>query len=167
MALYCGKFEYMFERLTYNQRRDRLKEEVGSGLIVLLGNEESSMNFKDNWYHFRQDSSFLYFCAVSLPGLAAILDCDSGEEIIFGDELTIDDIIWTGSQPTIAELAEKSGISRTAPASKIESYIQKGLIEGRLIHVLPPYRDETLHEDCRMDKMDFSFCTGKCLREPD
>lgn len=132
----------MFSKDTYLQRRNRLKKDVGSGLIVLLGNEESSMNFKDNWYHFRQDSTFLYFCAVSLPGLTAILDCDSGEDCILGDELTIDDIVWTGPQPTIASLAENSGITQTAPTSQLETKIKKAINDGRTVHFLPPYREE-------------------------
>lgn len=132
----------MFSKDTYIQRRNRLKKDVGSGLIVLLGNEESSMNFKDNWYHFRQDSSFLYFCAVSLPGLTSILDCDSGEDLILGDELTIDDIVWTGPQPTISSLAEKSGITKTAPNKQIEIVIKKAIADGRKIHFTPPYREE-------------------------
>ncbi|MEO9965666.1 MAG: aminopeptidase P family protein [Reichenbachiella sp.] len=132
----------MFSRETYIQRRNRLRKDVSQGLIVLLGNEESSMNFKDNWYHFRQDSSFLYFCAVSLPGLTAVLDCDSGEDMIFGDELTIDDIVWTGPQPTIASLAEKSGITNTAPTSQLEVVLKKALSDGRKVHFTPPYREE-------------------------
>ena len=51
----------MFNKEIYIKRREKLMEQVGSGFIVLLGNEESSMNYKDNHYPFRQDSSFLYF----------------------------------------------------------------------------------------------------------
>lgn len=136
----------MFSKDTFLQRRQRLRKEVGSGLIVLLGNEESSMNFKDNCYHFRQDSSFLYFCAVSLPSLTAIFDCDTGEDFILGDELTIDQIVWTGPQPTIASLAEKSGITNTAPISKIESMIQSAINSGRQIHFIPSYREEHVNK---------------------
>jgi len=132
----------MFSIDTYIQRRHRLKKDVANGLIVFLGNEESSINFKDNWYHFRQDSTFLYFCAVALPSLTAILDCDSGEDTIFGDELTIDDIVWTGPQPSIATLAEKSGITKTAPTNQLEVILKKAVSEGRAIHFIPPYREE-------------------------
>ena len=124
----------MFAAQTYIERRKRLKEKVGSGIIVLLGNEESSINFKDNWYHYRQDSSFLYFFGISLPGLTGLINCDTGEEIIFGDELTIDHIVWTGPQPTIADLASKCGVISTLPTHKIKESL-KGLV-----HYLPPYR---------------------------
>lgn len=147
----------MFNKDTYTQRRNHLKKEVSNGLIVLLGNEESSMNFKDNWYHFRQDSSFLYYCAVSLPGLTAVFDCDSGEDVIYGDELTIDDIVWTGPQPTIASLAEKSGITKTAPNSQLEGVIKKALNDGRTVHFIPPYREEHVTK--------LSAWTGKSVDE--
>ncbi|MEP2026524.1 MAG: aminopeptidase P family protein [Reichenbachiella sp.] len=147
----------MFSKDTYIQRRNRLKKDVGNGLIVLLGNEESSINFKDNWYHFRQDSSFLYFCAVALPSLTAIFDCDSGEDMILGDELTIDDIVWTGPQPSIASLAEKSGIIQTAPASQIEKILKNAIASGRKIHFIPPYREEHVTK--------LSAWTGKAIIE--
>ncbi len=124
----------MFSAEVYKERRRQLREKVGSGTILLLGNEESSINFKDNWYHFRQDSSFLYFYGINLPGLTATINCDSGEEIIYGDELTMDHIVWTGPQPTIAELAAKSGVSKTFPSNKISSSL------GSNVHYLPPYR---------------------------
>jgi len=124
----------MFSAQTYIQRRKNLKEKVGSGIILLLGNDESSVNFKDNWYHYRQDSSFLYFFGINLPGLTAMINCDTGEETIFGDELSIDHIVWTGPQPTIATLASKCGVNNTLPTRKIASSL-KGTV-----HYLPPYR---------------------------
>ncbi len=66
------------------------------GLLLFMGNEESSMNYRDNWYPFRQDSSFLYYFGLDLAGLVALIDLDNNREIIFGNELSIDDIIWTG-----------------------------------------------------------------------
>ena len=80
----------MFEKHIYIERRHKLKLAVGTGLIVLLGNEESSMNYADNQYPFRQDSTFLYFFGIDRPGLIALIDIDSDKEIIFGDDLTIE-----------------------------------------------------------------------------
>ena len=51
----------MFNKETYIQRRNRLKKEIGKGILLFLGNNESGMNYADNTYHFRQDSTFLYF----------------------------------------------------------------------------------------------------------
>lgn len=93
----------MFNKETYIQRRNRLKKEIGKGILLFLGNNESGMNYADNTYHFRQDSTFLYFFGSDYAGLSALIDIDEDREIIFGDELTIDDIVWMGTQPTIRE----------------------------------------------------------------
>src|SRR5690606_6432333 len=105
----------MFNREIYSARRQQLKATVKQGLILLLANKESSMNYKDNLYHFRQDSSFLYFIGIDRPSLAAVIDIDNDREIVFGDELTMDDIIWTGPRETIREQAAKSGIPNVQP----------------------------------------------------
>jgi len=64
----------MFNKQTYIQRRKTLAEKVGSGLILLLGNDESPMNYADNGYHFRQDSTFLYFFGLVFPALAWVIE---------------------------------------------------------------------------------------------
>ncbi|RNI31734.1 aminopeptidase P family protein [Rufibacter latericius] len=134
----------MFTKETYVSRRNRLKKQVGSGLIVLLGNEQSSMNYKDNWYHFRQDSTFLYFFGIDRAGLVAVLDVEDDTEIIFGDELTPDDIVWMGPQKSIREQASEIGVGVTKPISTLDSYFQDALAKKREIHFLPPYRPENL-----------------------
>ena len=87
---------------SYLRRRARLKKDVGSGLLLFLGNHEVGMNYADNTYRFRQDSSFLYFFGLDYAGLAAIIDIDEDREVVFGDELTIDDITFTSCRPTVA-----------------------------------------------------------------
>ncbi|MEP7255299.1 MAG: aminopeptidase P family protein [Ferruginibacter sp.] len=130
----------LFESSVYENRRKVLKENIKSGLILLMGNEESGMNYKDNWYPFRQDSCFLYYFGIDLSGLAAIIDAGSGEETIFGNELSIEDIVWTGPQSTVVEMAAAVGISKTAPYAAIETVIRKAITSGRQIHFIPPYR---------------------------
>ena len=93
----------MFSKETYISRRAELKRRVGSGLILFLGNDEVGMNYAANIYPFRQDSSFLYYFGLAYAGLNAIIDIDNDAEIIFGDELTIDDIVWTGHSPLSAK----------------------------------------------------------------
>ena len=88
----------MFSANTYRERREHLKKRMDKGLLLFLGNHESPMNYADNTYHFRQDSSFLYFWALDVAGLAAIIDLESGEETIFGKDLTVDDIVRMGPQ---------------------------------------------------------------------
>ena len=132
----------MFSKETYINRRSKLKSDVKSGILLFLGNNESGMNYADNTYHFRQDSTFLYFFGSDYAGLNAIIDIDENREIIFGDELTIDHIVWMGSQPTIKEKSEHVGINDTAPAAQLKDYLQSAMAKGRKIHYLPPYRPE-------------------------
>lgn len=131
-----------FESSVYSNRRAVLKKKIATGIILLMGNEESGMNYKDNWYPYRQDSSFLYYFGINTAGLAAIIDTDSGEEIIFGNELTIEDIVWTGPLPSLVEMAASVGIIKTAPYKNIETIIDKALAGNRKIHFIPPYRSE-------------------------
>ncbi len=113
-------------------------------MIVLLGNEQSSMNYKDNWYPFRQDSTFLYFFGIDRAGLVAVIDVEDDAEVIFGDELTPDDIVWMGPQKSIREQASEVGVFATNPQSSLESYFREALAKKREIHFLPPYRPENL-----------------------
>lgn len=129
----------LFPTDTYTKRRQQLKEAVGSGIILLMGNDEAPMNYEHNIYRFRQDSSFLYFFGLNQPGLAAIIDCDSGTEIIYGREYTIDDIIWVGPQPhTLVDLAAMVGCSTVHTPEQLP--VKLGAARGRTVHHLPPYR---------------------------
>jgi Xaa-Pro aminopeptidase len=132
----------MFNKDTYTQRRKKLMQSVGTGIILLLGNNESPMNYADNTFHFRQDSSYLYFFGMNYPNLAGVMDCDSGEEWVFGDDLTIDDFVWMGPQPTIAERAAKFGVTKTASINSLVEMLDLASRQDRQIHFLPPYRPE-------------------------
>ncbi|MBB5635878.1 Xaa-Pro aminopeptidase [Pedobacter cryoconitis] len=129
----------MFAKEVYQERRNKLKSVIGEGIILLPGNEESGMNFRDNTYHFRQDSCFLYFTGISRPGLCLIIDIDNDQEILFGDELTVDDIVWTGALETIEAQAEKAGI----PFTRKRTEVINALTGNRKVHFLPVYRAET------------------------
>ena len=126
----------------YFKRRAQLKHDIGNGLLLFLGNGEVGMNYADNTYRFRQDSTFLYFFGLDYPNLAAIIDIDEDKDIVFGNELTIDDIVWTGKQPTLSEKANAMGISSTLPMSELKNYIIRAQRKGQPIHFLPPYRGE-------------------------
>ena len=99
------------------------------------------MNYRDNWYPFRQDSSFLYFVGLDLPHLAAVIDIDNDRDILFGEEATEDDLIWNGRQPSLAEQAHLAGISTFKSLSSLVSYLKK-TGAGKTVHFLPPYRPE-------------------------
>lgn len=132
----------MFAKETYVQRRALLKQKMGSGVILFLGNDEQGLNYEDNTFRYRQDSTFLYYFGLSFAGLSAIIDVDEDREIIFGDELTIDHIVWMGTQPTLHEKAAAVGITETRPAAELATYLHHVVQKGEMIHYLPPYRAE-------------------------
>ena len=132
----------MFNKDTYRERRDKLKKIVGKGLILLFGNDESPMNYTDNTYHFRQDSTFLYYFGIQQPGLAAVIDIDRDLEVVFGDEYTVEDYVWRGPQPTIASLAEKCGVESVQPAENLAAVLGTAQQKKQTIHFLPLYRHE-------------------------
>jgi Xaa-Pro aminopeptidase len=132
----------MFPVTTYINRRKVLKKAVSKGVLLFFGNGESPMNYADNTYHFRQDSTFLYYFGNDYAGLSAIIDLDEDREIIFGDELTIDDIVWMGRQPALREKCEHAGIRETLPSGALKGYLRDAAAGGRQIHFLPPYRAE-------------------------
>ena len=126
----------MFETSVYKNRRARLK----SGLVLILGNGEAPANYTDNTYKFRQDSSFLYFFGLNQPGFAGVIDIDSGDEYIFGNDVDMDDIIWMGPQPSVKDMAARVGVSKTAPFARLADCMKTAISQGRRIHFLPPYR---------------------------
>ncbi|MDE5852058.1 MAG: aminopeptidase P N-terminal domain-containing protein [Alistipes sp.] len=133
----------MFSAKTYGTRRNLLRTKIQSGIVLLPGNAPAPNNYPNNAYYFRQDSTFLYYFGLNLPSLVGLLDVDSGEEMLFGDDFTVEDIIWTGPQPTLRELGAQVGITATYPLAALEERLRKAIALGRRIHYLPPYRGET------------------------
>lgn len=132
----------MFAKETYIQRRALLKKNIGSGVLLFLGNDEQGLHYEDNTFRYRQDSTFLYYFGLSFAGLSAIIDIDEDKEIIFGDELTIDHIVWMGTQPTLKEKSGRVGITEVMPSAEIMNYLHKAVRKGQTVHYLPPYKAE-------------------------
>lgn len=130
----------MFTANVYKERREMLRKQLGSGLILLLGNNEASANYPDNTYRFRQDSTFLYFFGINKPGFAGVLDVEEGSDCIFSNDFTMDDIIWMGPQPSVAEQAREVGVEKSAPLSALTEVVQQAVRKGQRVHFLPPYR---------------------------
>ncbi|MCX6253425.1 MAG: aminopeptidase P family protein [Bacteroidia bacterium] len=133
----------MFKSEVYTKRREELHKKMKTGLALFIGNAEAPMNYPANTYHFRQDSDFLYYFGLDLPGFTGVMDFDSGKDLIFGNDIDMDDIIWMGPQPTVKELALKCGVEKTTPMPKVEETVKDALSKKRKIHFLPPYRGET------------------------
>ncbi len=124
-------------------RRQALSRLVGSGLVLLFGNNDSPANYPSNAYKFRQDSAFLYFFGQHRDGLVGVIDVDQHTETLVGNEIDIDDIVWFGSVKSVSAMAEECGVGATAPMSSLADMVQKALKAGRQVHFLPPYRYDT------------------------
>lgn len=133
----------MFDANVYIERRKRLKALFKSGVLIFVGNTELPMNYPQNIYHFRQDSTFLYFFGIDEPGLAAVIDIENDKEIIFGNDVEIEDVIWTGPLPLLKDKAAKVGISETDKFSEFAEYVIKSMDMEYKIHFLPPYNPNT------------------------
>ena len=140
----------MFSANTYKNRRAELRHRIGNGLILIAGNTFSPYNYPNNAYTFRQDSTFIYYFGLNLPTLMAVIDAESGEEMLFGDDFTVEDIIWTGPQPRLVELGAQVGVTNCQPLKALDGVIATALKQGRKIHFLPPYRGESKIELARL-----------------
>ena len=134
----------MFNEEIYIQRRKQLKEQLKSGVVLFLGNEESPMNYPDNTYHFRQDSSFLYYWGLDEPGLAAVIDIDEDTEKVYGYDFTVDDIVWMGPQATIAQKAQQIGAGGSGSLEDLDSKMKDVVGKKGIVHYLPQYRADNL-----------------------
>ena len=132
----------MFSKEVYVARRRELRRRLSdqSGIVVFLGNVEAPAQYKDNCYKWRQNSNWLYYFGIDEPRYAAVLDLDSGTETIFADDVDIDDIIWTGPMPSVADVAASAGVENSAPYSKLDWVVSEAIVKGRKIHAVPPYR---------------------------
>lgn len=133
----------MFTQETFINRRRELMSKFDNGILLFPGNGESPMNYPDNTYRYRQDSSFSYYFGLNFPDLVGLIDIDKNKVWVFGNDYTIDDIIWMGSQPSIKERMEPFGVENVAPISTLVEYLKKAQQQVRSIHYLPPYRAET------------------------
>lgn len=134
----------LFDKQVYAERRNTLHKTMGTGIAIFPGNSNLPYNYKSNIYRFRQDSTFLYYFGLPMPGFFGIMDFDEGKDIIFGDDITIEDIIWMGEQPSVAELAFSVGVSQTMSSDKIAEYIDNAIAKKRKVHFLSQYRSDSI-----------------------
>ena len=132
----------MFSKETYVGRRAELCRRVGKGLILLPANPEVPNNYPNNTYYYRQDSTFRYYFGLDVPSLMGLLDAESGEAMLFGDDFTVEDIIWTGPMPTLSELGAEVGVEKCFPKAEVRTLLKKAIEQNRPVHYLPPYRAE-------------------------
>ena len=134
----------MFDSSVYKNRRSILRQKMNNGIILILGNNEAPLNYPDNQYTFRQDSTFVYYFGISHPGFAGVMDIDNNEDIIFANDVEIDDIIWMGTQPSVKEQAAGVGVSKSFAFGKLNEYIHNAIAQKRKIHFVPQYRFDNM-----------------------
>ncbi len=132
----------LFSKQTYVERREVLRKRIGSGLIIIMGNNDSPMNYPANVYRFRQDSCFLYYFGLHREGLVGVIDADENKEYLIGNDIDIEDIVWFGQVDSVADMAEQTGVANSAPMAQLQALVDKAKAQGRRVHFLPPYRHD-------------------------
>ena len=147
----------MFDKQTYINRRKQLMKDVKSGVILMVGNGDSPFNYPANTYTFRQDSTFRYFFAHNLQNLVGVIDIDNAKEYLFGEEVDMDDIIWTGPVPTMHERALEVGVENSGSINDLRKFIDAAVFSGRKVHFVPPYRAENVNFIAELLHLDRNF----------
>jgi len=142
----------LFPPNIYQERRNRLSTAFPQGVALFLSNGEASRNYPANTYHYRQDSNFLYFFGLSLPNIVGVVDFERNKSILFGDDFTIDDIIWMGDQPKLSDLAAQIAVEEVRPLAELPAFLK-----DKQVHFTPPYRAE--------NKIELARLLGKNLEE--
>ncbi|MFI3322914.1 MAG: aminopeptidase P N-terminal domain-containing protein, partial [Rikenellaceae bacterium] len=132
----------MFNKEIYIERRNALRSKIKHGLVLILGNSEAPMNYPANGFHFIQDSNFSYFFGLDHADYVGVLDVDADTDCIYGDDPSVDDIIWMGHLPTLSEMAQEVGVKSTWSSKALYKVVDLAIKQGRKIHFLPPYRAE-------------------------
>jgi Xaa-Pro aminopeptidase len=135
----------LFASHVYKERRDRLSAVFSTGTALFLSNNESPANYPANTYRYRQDSNFLYFFGLSLPNIVGVIDFEQKKSLLFGDDFTIDDIIWMGDQSKLADLAVLIGVNEVRPLEELSAFLR-----NKEVHFTPPYRAENKIELARL-----------------
>lgn len=134
----------MFDKQVYIDRRFELKKNFKNGILLFPGNDEAAVNYPGNTYKFRQDSSFLYYFGIDIPGMTGLIDLDEEKEYLFGYEYTLEDTVWMGPQPKLAELAEQVGVEFSDTSDKLKKFLKSKKNKKVKIHFLPTYRGDQI-----------------------
>ncbi|NME35952.1 aminopeptidase P family protein [Fusobacterium sp. FSA-380-WT-3A] len=129
----------MFARRTYEKRRLALRNNFEDGIILICGNSLSPANCRDNTFPFVQDSTFLYYFGLNKENLIGVIDIDKEQEYIFGNELTMDDIIWSGPQISLGDQCKLVGVENLFPYEEIKRFLYEVKHSGRKIHYINQY----------------------------
>jgi Xaa-Pro aminopeptidase len=140
----------LFEKEIYKNRRNQLKSKINSGIGIFPGNNEVAYNYPGNTFHFRQDSTFSYFFGLNEPEFVGIIDFETGDEFLFGNDIDMEDIIWMGFLPSVKERGMLVGITETKNLKELAGYVTQAQAKGRKIHYLTTYRNDIMEFLCKL-----------------
>ena len=153
----------MFKQKVYVKRRTELKSQFDNGILLFIGNDESQILVRDTVHKFRQNANFLYYWGLNEPGLAAIIDIGNNKEILFGHDLTTEDIVWEGEQQKLHEKAELIGVNQTAEIATLKNVLLNYRKGRKAVHYLPQHHanniikiSELLNKNIGQVKTDYS-----------
>ena len=138
----------------FRQRRNKIREQAGGGVILWIGSVLQPRNYADNAYPFRQNSHFLYYTGLAEPDLVMLSFPERDHDILFSKPASIDDIVWTGPKPSPADLAREAGIDTIEDMERIEDYLDKVRAQKTEIRYLPPYQYSALFRLARLLKVE-------------
>lgn len=115
---------------------------AADGVVLLAGALESPINYAANCHPFRQDSNWLYFMGVNEPGMLAIIEPGSGKTFLYGEESSLDDMIWTGPRPSLSEFAESCGAIAGGTIGDCRERLKAASRGKAPVRWLPPYRKD-------------------------
>jgi Xaa-Pro aminopeptidase len=144
----------------YRQRRNKIRADIGGGIILWMGHVLQPRNYFDNTYPFRQNSHFLYYTGISKPDLAMLSFPEFDYDILFSRPATLDDIVWSGPEPSPVDLAREAGIENVEDLDRLEEYLAKARGQGAKIHYLPPYQYSSLLSVAKLLDMDMWEVAG-------
>jgi Xaa-Pro dipeptidase len=138
----------------YRQRRNKIRQAVGGGIILWIGHVLQARNYADNHYPFRQNSHFLYYTGLSEPDLVVLSFAEPDHDVLFSKPTSIDDVVWSGPWREPIELARDAGIDAVEDMERLEEYVTKAQIRGTKIHYLHPYQYSSLFRTAELLNME-------------
>ncbi len=131
----------MFDPQIYRARREQLRGSLDGGVVLLPAAAAMPRTYPENVYPYRQSAHLLYYVGLTDPGLFLVSYPAEGRDVLYGDPVTIDDVIWCGPKASLEERAALAGIDEVAPAEQLAADLEARRGE---IHYLPPFQREVV-----------------------
>ncbi len=124
----------------FRERRNKIREAVGGGVILWLGHMLQPRNYTDNTYSFRQNSHFLYYTGLAEPDLAVLSYPERDYDVLFSKPTTMDDIIWSGASQERMNFAVQAGIETIEEMGRLGVYLTRPRARGSRSTTFRPTR---------------------------